>query len=154
MSDAPDKLDYARKGESTGGFFTIYRPTQGGWTRLGTAVASALFIGATGWVLAKDVGGTFGWQRTTTVIVVSIFCIGSAILLWWLQNRPRNATFLIETHSEMQKVNWTTRKELIGSTKVVILFMVTMSLLLFVIDMIFHTFFHAVGVLKFGPFGD
>ena len=37
----------------------------------------------------------------------------------------------------MKKVNWTTRKELIGSTKVVILFMFFIALLLFVFDMIF-----------------
>jgi len=153
MSDVPEKLNYARKSESSGGFFTVYRPNQGGWTRLGTAIASALIIAATGYVLASDVAGALGWQRQTTVIVVSVFSVVSLVLAWWLQNRPGSAVFLIETHSEMQKVNWTSRKELLGSTKVVILFMITMSLLLFVIDMVFHTFFHAVGVLKFGPFG-
>jgi preprotein translocase SecE subunit len=154
MSDGSEKLSSARKGDSTGGFFTVYRPNHGGWTRLGTAIASALFIVATDWMLAKDVASAFNWSRPTTIIVVSAFTVVAGLVLWWLQNRPRNVVFLIETHSEMQKVNWTSRKELFGSTKVVILFMVTMSLLLFVIDMVFHTFFHRVGVLKFGPFGD
>ena len=38
-------------------------------------------------------------------------------------NKPTNVDFLIATDSEMKKVNWTSRKELIGSTKVVIIFM-------------------------------
>ena len=38
-------------------------------------------------------------------------------------NKPTNVDFLIATDSEMKKVNWTSRKELIGSTKVVIVFM-------------------------------
>src|SRR3712207_7866772 len=40
-----------------------------------------------------------------------------------LMNKPANVDFLIATDSEMKKVNWTSRRELIGSTKVVIVFM-------------------------------
>ena len=44
-------------------------------------------------------------------------------------NKPANVDFLIATDSEMKKVNWTSRKELIGSTKVVILFMFLIAVL-------------------------
>jgi len=56
--------------------------------------------------------------------------------------------FLVATDSEMKKVNWTTRKELIGSTKVVIIFMFIIAMFLFTCDLIFGAFFHLVGVLK------
>ena len=52
----------------------------------------------------------------------------------------------------MKKVNWTTRKELIGSTKVVIFFMILIAALLFVLDVLFGYFFHVIRVLEFGPF--
>ena len=48
-------------------------------------------------------------------------------------NKPSNVDFLIATDSEMKKVNWTSRKELIGSTKVVIIFMFLIALFLFVV---------------------
>ena len=60
---------------------------------------------------------------------------------------------LIATDSEMKKVNWTSKKELIGSTKVVIFFMLLIMLLLFAFDTIFGYFFQFIRVLKFGPFG-
>jgi preprotein translocase SecE subunit len=53
----------------------------------------------------------------------------------------------------MKKVNWTSRKELIGSTKVVIGFMFLIAFLLFGLDVIFGYFFQLLTVLKTGPFG-
>ena len=49
-------------------------------------------------------------------------------------NKPANVDFLIATDSEMKKVNWTSRKELIGSTQVVIMFMFLIALFLFAVD--------------------
>jgi preprotein translocase SecE subunit len=60
--------------------------------------------------------------------------------------------FLIATDSEMKKVNWTTRKELIGSTKVVIFFVLLIAALLFTLDLVFGYFFQLIKVLEFGPF--
>jgi preprotein translocase subunit SecE len=67
-------------------------------------------------------------------------------------NKPANADFLIATDSEMKKVNWTSRKELIGSTKVVIVFMFLIAMLLFLFDIIFGYLFYFMGVLKSSPF--
>jgi preprotein translocase SecE subunit len=58
-------------------------------------------------------------------------------------NKPSNADFLIATDSEMKKVNWTSRKELIGSTKVVIFFMVIIASVLFVIDVLMGYVFYS-----------
>ena len=56
--------------------------------------------------------------------------------------------FMIATEGEMKKVNWSTRREIIGSTKVVILFTVLLALLLFVVDLSFQALFSWIGVLK------
>jgi preprotein translocase SecE subunit len=42
----------------------------------------------------------------------------------------------------MKKVNWTSRKELIGSTKVVIVFMFLIAIFLFTVDILFSYFFY------------
>jgi preprotein translocase SecE subunit len=47
----------------------------------------------------------------------------------------------------MKKVNWTTRRELVGSTKVVIGFMFLVALVLFLIDQYFTRLFYVLGVL-------
>ena len=143
-------LDYSKQKES-GGFFTIYRRGQGKWTRLGTAIGCALIIISTAIFIVRDVQGTSGMTEQTAILVAAAFVIVASLVAYWVQNRPTNVTFLIETDSEMKKVNWTTRNELIGSTKVVIGFMFILATMLFVVDILFGYVFWAIGVLKFSP---
>jgi preprotein translocase SecE subunit len=51
----------------------------------------------------------------------------------------------------MKKVNWTSRQELMGSTKVVILFMFVIAAFLFAMDLFFGYVFYLIGVLKTPP---
>jgi preprotein translocase SecE subunit len=80
--------------------------------------------------------------------VCAAFIVAFAGLCWWLMNKPTNVDFLIATDSEMKKVNWTSRRELIGSTKVVIIFMFLIAAILFLIDVGFGYLFYMVKVLK------
>ena len=141
------------------GFFTIHKRGQGYWTRMGT-VAAAVLLG----LLTADfiysnlrVWLPEDWPANTknqiVLGAVVVFLAGYSLLCFWLMNKPANVEFLIATDSEMKKVNWTTRRELIGSTKVVIVFMFLIAVLLFVIDVLFGFFFQWIGVLKSGPFG-
>ena len=82
-----------------------------------------------------------------------MFLAGYSLLAFWLMNKPENVEFLIATDSEMKKVNWTSRRDLIASTKIVIIFMFSVAIFLFVVDILFHYLFHFIGVLKAGPFG-
>ncbi|QOV89205.1 preprotein translocase subunit SecE [Humisphaera borealis] len=68
-----------------------------------------------------------------------------------LMNKPDNVDFLIATDSEMKKVNWTSRKELVGSSKVVILFMFFIAAYLFLNDLFFGWLMWVIDVLKFPP---
>ena len=63
-------------------------------------------------------------------------------------NKSDNVDFLIATDSEMKKVNWTSKQELIGSTKVVIFFMFVIAAVLFLIDILFGYVFYWFTVLK------
>jgi preprotein translocase subunit SecE len=134
------------------GFFTIYKKGQGYWTRMGTAAAAALIglliiFNMFHYALMLGID-----NRRAVGIAAGIFGVGYALLVIWLMNKPTNAEFLIATDSEMKKVNWTSRRELIGSTKVVVAFMFLIAFILFVIDLVFQTFFWLIDVIKIAPF--
>jgi preprotein translocase SecE subunit len=136
----------------SGGYFTLYKPGQGYWTRMGTAAAAALFAALVVVNLYAYLP-SFGVESRLAITIVAVaFVAGLAWLVWHLMNKPANADFLIATDSEMKKVNWTSRRELIGSTKVVIGFMFLVAALLFVIDLLFQTIFYFINVLRIPPF--
>jgi len=140
-------------GGGEGGFFSIYKKGQGYWTRLGTAIGAAI-IGILAAVFAYDqLFSSNLVGRSAAMGIAGIVLAIYAGVVFWLTNKPRNVDFLIATDSEMKKVNWTSRKELIGSTKVVILFMFFIAIALFVIDVLFGYFFQLIKVLETGPFG-
>ncbi len=136
------------------GFFHVYKPGQGYWTRMGTVAGCVLLLALVGKFLFDQITGHFTAENTKLVAgcIVGGIVLASAVFLWWLLTRPTVADFMIATESEMKKVNWTSRKELIGSTKVVIFFMFMISAVLFAIDIIFGYVFHWITVLKQPPF--
>ncbi len=80
--------------------------------------------------------------------VAVLVILGAVGLYWFVGARPTSVDFLIATDGEMKKVNWSTRKDVIGSTKVVILWCVLLVAGLFVVDLAFSTFFRMIGVLQ------
>lgn len=78
-----------------------------------------------------------------TVVLV----IGSALGYYLTAMRRKTVDFLVLTDFEMKKVNWSTRREIQGSTLVVIGAGVVISGSLFVFDYLFRFFFAAIGVL-------
>jgi preprotein translocase subunit SecE len=136
------------------GFFTIYKKGQGKWTRLGTVIAAGLVALFTMQFLYEQVRA-YTTPATAWVpwIVDGVFLVVFALVLFFVVNKQNVVEFLIATDSEMKKVNWTTKAELIGSTKVVIFFMLIIMVLLFAFDTIFGYFFKLIHVLQVGPFG-
>ncbi len=89
-------------------------------------------------------------NSTAVGITAGVVLIGGFIA-WRLMNKPRNVDFLIATDVEMKKVNWTSRRELFGSTRIVITFLFLIAALLFLIDLSTGAVFQLIGLLKFGP---
>jgi preprotein translocase SecE subunit len=137
-------------GSSDGGFFHIQKKGQGYWTRMGTA-GGAILVGALTIQFIWSERQTFRMTDSVAEIACAIFALAYGMLAFYLMNKPRNVDFLIATDSEMKKVNWTSRKELMGSTKVVILFMFILAGFLFVADLVFGYLFYLIGVLKTPP---
>lgn len=150
-----------------GGFFSVYKSGQGYWTRLCTAiVAGAILLLVARWVYTEsqirlataltgngrtiEMAGSLA--RKIMLGITSALVLVAAGFVWKVMNSPKGAEFLITTDSEMKKVNWASRRELFGSTRVVILFMIFICVFLFLSDIAFGWFFHQIGVLKAGPF--
>jgi preprotein translocase SecE subunit len=138
-------------GRARGGFFTIYKKGQGYWTRMGTVMGAGL-IGIFAMQFLYEQVRAYTSPRTAW-IADAVFLAVYAIVFYLITNKPTVVDFLIATDSEMKKVNWTTKAELIGSTKVVILFMIIIMIFLFCFDTIFGYFFYLIRVLQVGPFG-
>ena len=80
---------------------------------------------------------------------VGLLMLLGAGVTWWLVGvRPRTVEFLIATDGEMKKVNWSTRKDVMASTWVVILWSVLLAGGLFFVDFVFSTFFKMIKVLQ------
>ncbi len=121
-------------------FFSIYKPRQGKYTRLGTALIAALIIGLGCLRLyrlleAADVG-----QWVESMVPASLFVV-LGILAFYLVNKPSAADFLIAGEGEMKKVNWSSRKEIAVSTFIVLMVVVVMSVVIGIIDTVFRLFF-------------
>ena len=123
--------------------FKIYKVTQGRYTRSLTFAGAMLVAVSGAYVLSGklyDVGPYMRYGIPSMVVVL----IG--LVSFWMVNRPRSADFLIATEGEMKKVAWSGKKEVIGSTKVVIVTTVMIALLLFGVDILFGALFRILGV--------
>ena len=148
-----------RAADTGPGFFHIYKPGQGYWTRMGTAAAAALVAALTAHFLyqqlpvwLRNFGMSQDAARPTSIWIIAGLLIAFGLFVFYLMNKPTNADFLIATDSEMKKVNWTSKKELMGSTKVVIIFMFLIAAMLFAFDIVFGYVFYWLDVLKTKPF--
>ena len=97
----------------------IYKKGQGYYTRLCTTIAYAVLVAMGAWWVASQletVNFGFPTQYSTAagaVIVIVIFGLLGYVLIG---RRARTVDFLIATEGEMKKVNWSTRREVVGST--------------------------------------
>jgi preprotein translocase subunit SecE len=139
--------------------FEIYKKDQGKYTRWGTVAGIALLVGIGMYWLGTQVLAPLGDWHVGSVTIPRLFLVSFWVLVFgiagvlmglWAVNRPRSAEFLIMTESEMRKVNWSTRKEVVISTKVVIFLTLAFACMLALVDYGFVALFQAVGLLPPG----
>ena len=127
------------------GVFEIYKSGQGKHTRIATFV-TVMVIGIAGAVVLSDkLSAYFGPYLRFGIPVVLVVALG--VLMFWLVNRPKSADFLIATEGEMKKVSWSSRKEVVGSTKVVIITTLIMAAILYGVDVVFTYVVSALGIM-------
>jgi preprotein translocase subunit SecE len=131
--------------------FKLYKPGQGYWTRMLSGIGGGVMVlGGAAWLIEKlsviqnnnvrvyAQGGEF---------LAVVMAVG--LLVWRaVGSSPRSADFLIATEGEMKKVNWPARKEVTGSTWVVVWCVILLTLLLYVSDVVFFWLFRSIGILE------
>lgn len=123
----------------------IYKRTQGRITRQVTwaAIVIAAFLGV--------------WRLEQTLMVVLDtglrygICAGLFLVSVWVAyrivNMPAFADFLIAVEAEMNKVSWPTRSELIRASLVVLVTIFSLTVVLFVFDLVWNQLFQRLGIL-------
>jgi len=127
----------------------IYKRGQGKYTRLGTFIG-VMIVAVTGaGALSRKLAG-YAVTREPVIRfgIPALLVVAAALLTFWIVNRAKSADFLIATEGEMKKVSWSSRKEIAGSTKVVIVTTFIMAALLFGVDMMFQFLFRWLKVLR------
>ncbi len=138
------------------GGLSIYKPGQGYYTRIGTVIGAAILIAGM-WNYLYGVLGVYydpdkPWTFYLQMGIPTLVAVGLGFLVYWLVGRKRSTCdFMILTEGEMKKVSWSSRKEVIGSTKVVIFVVIAMALYLFIANYVFSFLFHWLGVLEVAP---
>jgi preprotein translocase SecE subunit len=77
-----------------------------------------------------------------------LMLVGSVLTYWLVGLRASTVEFLIATDGEMKKVNWSSWKDIRGSTLVVIFASFLIAAGLFGVDFVFSAFFKLIGVLQ------
>ena len=132
--------------------FRQYKADQGKATRVGTFVALGALIAWGAFFLLEELAifeGDEVWRLLVTVGIPITFAVVAGGVAWFFIFGHRGTgDFMIATEGEMKKVSWSSKQEVIGSTKVVILFTFMLASFLFSVDLVFQRMFHWIGVLK------
>jgi preprotein translocase subunit SecE len=131
----------------------IYKSGQGYYTRLISAVTAGVVVAIGCFQLYKkleavDIASANVRFLVQTLVPLAVFT-GFGWLIYWLVNKPVVADFMIAADGEMKKVSWSSRKEIVVSTTVVIFVVIAMSVLMAVTDVVFFRFFQTIGVLQY-----
>ncbi len=130
----------------------IYKKGQGYWTRLMSAIGLGMIV-LMGCVWIWDV---LKAVRIGNVQPIYISAVGAVIFgavfgvlgFFLIGRKPGVVDFMIATEGEMKKVNWSTRREILGSTWIVIGLTILVALLCFACDLLFQRFFMWINVLE------
>jgi len=74
-------------------------------------------------------------------LVPSGVCAAIGLLIFWLVNKPSVADFMIAAEGEIKKVSWSSRREIVASTTIVIGVVITMGCMLLLVDFVFRSLF-------------
>jgi len=120
--------------------FDIYKRGQGKYTRLCSAFGAAIIAALGCLQLYNKLEATDLGLWIETMVPAGLF-VGLAVLIFWLINKSAAADFLISAEGEMKQVIWSSRKEIMVSTAVVIVVVIIMATLLGFTDLIFARLF-------------
>lgn len=116
----------------------IYKRGQGVNTRLGSGLGLFVIVLLGCVVLYQHLAEQSILLQT---LLPAGLCVVLSWLIFWLMNKPSIADFLIASEGEIKKVSWSSRREIVVSTTVVICVVLLMAVGLAVIDLVFNWIF-------------
>ena len=127
--------------------FGIYKPNQGRMVRQFTFFAIAILAAFGCITLANERFIPFAQSIKVGVP------LGIWLFFCWiafrLVNIPKFADFLVSVESELEKVTWPTRNEVVQATIVVLCTMFFLGLFLFLIDLLWTWLFSFIGFTEY-----
>tara|TARA_B100000959_G_C14862699_1_gene574930 strand:+ start:73 stop:483 length:411 start_codon:yes stop_codon:yes gene_type:complete len=131
---------------------TIYKSGQGYWVRMMSAIGFfMLVLMGIVWLTDQLAGVQITDIEPVYIqggVAILTFVIFGLIGYHFIGRRPKFVDFMIATEGEMRKVNWSTRREIVGSTILVILLTLFIALFCQLADLLFSWFFQWVDVLQ------
>ncbi len=124
--------------------FKMYKRGQGINTRLWSGL-TCFAITAIGCVrLYQILLSRFQDNIWLYTLVPSGVCAAIALLIFWLVNKANIADFMIAAEGEIKKVSWSSRREIMASTTIVIGVVLSMGAMLVCVDFLFRSLFEIV----------
>jgi preprotein translocase subunit SecE len=131
--------------------FGIYKPNQGRLVRQFTFFAIAVLV-AFGCITLAN-GPLIRYSQAVKIGVP----LGIWVFFCWIAfrivNIPKFADFLVSVESELEKVTWPSRNEVVQATIVVLCTMFFLGLFLFLIDLIWTWLFNFIGFTDYNAPG-
>lgn len=127
--------------------FKLHKPDHGKWTRIITGSGIGLLTAWGVYWLLEELRIT-GASELVLGGVALVILVSVGIFAWWILNKPKIVDFMSATEGEMRKVNWPSKKEIWGSTGVVIAGTLFIVSLLFIIDFSFAALFTWIDILQ------
>jgi len=84
--------------------------------------------------VSLDPKKVLGVLQTWGQVIGLVSLAGSAVAAWILLNRPGIVTFMAAMETELRKVSWPTKDQVVGSSVVVIITMLVLAAYLFIVD--------------------
>ncbi|MFN9720718.1 MAG: preprotein translocase subunit SecE [Planctomycetota bacterium] len=127
--------------------FQIYKSTQGRMVRQFTFFAILILAGFGCLTLAN---GPLGQSdKSVQIGLPLVIWLAAAWIAFRLVNIPRLADFLVSVESELEKVTWPGKNEVVQATVVVLSMMFFLGLFLFLIDLVWTWLFSFIRFTEF-----
>lgn len=127
--------------------FSIYKANQGRMVRQFTFFGIAI-LAAFGCVTLAN-GPLLGAARAVQVGVSALVWVACCWVAFRIVNYPKFADFLVSVESELERVTWPSKHEVIQATIVVLATMLFLGVFLFLIDLLWIWLFSAIGFTEY-----
>lgn len=115
--------------------FNIYKRSQAKDTRLWSGVLVFAIVAVGCFVLHSQLQV---YDNIWVEVMIPLgLCTGIGLFIFWFSNRPTVADFLISAESEIKKVSWSSRREIMVSTTIVIIVVSLIAALIRCADLLF-----------------